>query len=52
MNTRLDKTDYIILLIFYVISATLNTFDYLDQETKLLEYFTDIPMFLITSYLG
>lgn len=52
MNTKLNKSDYIILGIFYLISATLNFFDYQDQNAKLIEYLVDIPMYIITSYLG
>lgn len=52
MITKLNKSDYIILGIFYAISATLNIFDYLEQDATLLEYFIDIPMFVITSLLG
>ena len=52
MNTRLDRTDYVILIIIYGISSILNVFDYLDQDAKLIEYLIDIPMFSITSYLG
>lgn len=52
MNTKLNKTDYIILSIFYAISATLNFFDYYDQNETLIEYLIDIPMFIITSFLG
>lgn len=52
MNTKLNKSDYIIFGIFYLISATLNIFDYLDQDATLREYLIDIPMFIITSYLG
>ncbi|UAM98301.1 histidine kinase [Polaribacter litorisediminis] len=52
MNTKLDKSDYIILTVFYLISITLNIFDYLDQDATLLEYLVDIPMFVITSLSG
>ncbi|MCG1035381.1 sensor histidine kinase [Polaribacter sargassicola] len=52
MITKLNKSDYIILGIFYLISATLNVFDYLDQDATLFEYLVDIPMFVITSFLG
>lgn len=52
MNTKLNKSDFIILGIFYIISITLNIFDYLDQDATLLEYLIDIPMFVITSLLG
>ncbi|WP_397445248.1 sensor histidine kinase [Polaribacter sp. R77954] len=52
MNTKLNKSDYVILGIFYLISATLNVFDYLDQNATLIEYLIDIPMYVITSCLG
>ena len=52
MNTKLNKSDYIIIGIFYLISAILNVFDYLDQDATLIEYLVDIPMFVITSCLG
>lgn len=52
MNTKLNKSDYIIFGIFYLISATLNVFDYVDQDATLKEYLIDIPMFIITSFLG
>ncbi|MHB0754748.1 sensor histidine kinase [Polaribacter sp. M15] len=52
MNTKLNKSDYVILAIFYLISVTLNIFDYLDQDATLLEYLVDIPMYVITSFLG
>ena len=52
MNTKLDRTDYIILAIFYGISSVLNIFDYLDQDAKLIEYLIDIPNFTLTSFLG
>ncbi|WP_439127878.1 sensor histidine kinase [Polaribacter sp.] len=52
MNTKFDKSDYIILAVFYLISATINIFDYLDQDATLLEYLIDIPMYVITSFTG
>jgi len=52
MNTKLDRTDYIILIIFYTISILLNIFDYQEKNATLIEYLIDIPMFVITSYLG
>ncbi|CAM1346049.1 sensor histidine kinase [Tenacibaculum crassostreae] len=52
MNTKLNKSDYIILGVFYLISLILNILDYLNQNNKLLEYLVDIPMFIITSFIG
>ncbi|TVZ56666.1 histidine kinase [Lutibacter sp. Hel_I_33_5] len=52
MNTKLKKSDYIILVIFYVISAALNFLDYYNQNNELIEFLVDIPMFIVTSYIG
>ena len=52
MNTKLNKSDFLILAIFYIISATLNFFDYYNQKNDLIEYLMDIPMFIITSFAG
>ena len=52
MNTKLNKSDYALLGIFYLISATINVFDYLDQDAKIIEYLIDIPTYIITSLFG
>lgn len=52
MSTKFNKSDFIILGIFYLISATLNVFDYLDQDAKLIEYLVDIPVYILTSLFG
>lgn len=52
MNTKLNKSDYIILTIFYVISSLINILDYYNKESNLIEYLVDIPTFIITSYIG
>lgn len=52
MDTKFDKTDYIILILVYGISAILNVFDYLDQDAKLIEYLIDIPTYIIASYIA
>lgn len=52
MNTKLDKSDFSILSIYYAISVFLNIFDYYNQNNKLIEYFIDIPMYIITSFTG
>ena len=52
MKTKLDKTDNIILALIYGVSAFLNVFDYLDQDSKLIEYLLDIPTYVIASYLA
>lgn len=52
MNTKLNKSDYIILAIFYALSIALNIFDYYNDKNSLVEFFVDIPMFIITSFIG
>lgn len=52
MSTKFNRSDFIILGIFYVISASLNVFDYLDQDAKLIEYLVDIPIYVATSLFG
>ena len=52
MNTKFDKSDFSILSIYYSLSVILNLFDYYNQNNKLIEYFIDIPMYIITSFTG
>ncbi len=52
MNTKLNKSDYVILAVFYVISAAINILDYYQDQEDLIEYLIDIPVFMITSFLG
>ncbi|MFY0631793.1 MAG: histidine kinase [Flavobacteriaceae bacterium] len=51
MNNKLNKSDYIVLLIFYVVSSILNIVDYNSRGNDLIEYLIDIPTTIITSYL-
>jgi sensor histidine kinase YesM len=52
MNTKLNKSDFLILGIYYLISVTLNLFDYYNQKNDLIEYVIDIPMYVFTSFFG
>ncbi|MDB2385602.1 histidine kinase [Polaribacter sp.] len=52
MNTKLDKSDYLILAIFYFISVVINVFDYYKEKQDLIEYLLDIPAYVITSFSG
>lgn len=52
MNTKLNKSDFLILSIYYLISATLNIFDYYNQKNDLIEYLVDIPVYICTSFFG
>ncbi|WP_108866547.1 sensor histidine kinase [Aquimarina aquimarini] len=50
MNTKLNKTDCILIVAFYVISALMNCIDYYKRDHSLIEYFVDIPTATITSF--
>ena len=52
MNTKLNKSDYIILGIFYLVSVSINILDYYKDQQDLIEYLLDIPTFVITSFVG
>lgn len=52
MNTKLNKSDFIILAIYYFISVVINIVDYYKESQDLIEYLLDIPTFVITSFLG
>ena len=49
MNIKLNKTDYLILGIFYLVSILLQVREYIIRKNSLLEYFVDIPVNIIVS---
>jgi|TARA_B100000767_G_scaffold199641_1_gene186591 LytS/YehU family sensor histidine kinase len=51
MNNKLNRSDYLVILIFYVISSFLIIVDYNASNNDLLEYLIDIPTTIITSYI-
>jgi len=51
MNNKLNRSDYLVILIFYVISSFLIIVDYKARNNDLLEYLIDIPTTIITSYI-
>lgn len=51
MNSKLNKTDYIVLVIFYSVSILLNIIDYSSRNLMLIEYWVDIPATVITSLI-
>jgi sensor histidine kinase YesM len=51
MNSKLNKTDYIVLVIFYSVSILLNIIDYQSRNLMLIEYLIDIPATVITSII-
>ena len=51
MKTKLNKSDYLLLLIYYSIASALNIVDYASRDISLFEYLIDIPSSIITSYI-
>lgn len=49
MNTKLNKSDYFLLIIYYGVSMLLEIQDYVKNENELIEYFVDIPVFVVMS---
>ena len=43
MNTKLNKSDYILILVFAIVSAGLNIIEYNTNNEDLIEYLIDIP---------
>jgi sensor histidine kinase YesM len=49
MNTRLNKSDYILIVIIYAITILFNSFDYYKEGNLLKEYFIDFSASIIMS---
>jgi len=52
MNTKFNRSDYIVLAVFFSISGLINFLDYYSNNNKLLEYIIDIPAATIMGFLG
>ena len=52
MNTKLNRSDYYLLIIFFGVSAIINIIDYAFSKNKLAEYLIDIPASIILGMLG
>jgi hypothetical protein len=50
MNTKLNKSDYIILAIFFGISILMEIYDYNRQDYLLIEYIVDLPTGVLISF--
>lgn len=50
MNTKLNRSDYILLGVYYGIAVILNIIDYKSRGLKLIEYVVDIPSSVIVSF--
>lgn len=51
MNTKFNKSDFILLAIYYGVSIAMQFYDYYIQGNALIEYIVDIPTDLIVSLL-
>ena len=51
MKSKLNKSDYIVFVIFYSVSSILNIIDYNNSGNALIEYIVDIPTTIITSFI-
>ncbi len=51
MNTKLNKSDYILLAIIYSVSIFFNCIDYYQVGNKLIEYLVDMPTSVILSFI-
>tara|TARA_R110002073_G_scaffold108336_5_gene243531 strand:+ start:113063 stop:114070 length:1008 start_codon:yes stop_codon:yes gene_type:complete len=47
MDTKLNRSDYILLIVFSVVSSALNIIEYYNKGESLIEYFIDIPASII-----
>ncbi|MBW1294711.1 sensor histidine kinase [Aquimarina litoralis] len=51
MDTRLNRSDYILIAIIYTVSAVFNIIDYYRADSFLIEYLIDIPLSVILSFI-
>lgn len=51
MKTKLNRTDYILLGIFYTILFLLEVYNYYADDSYLIEYLVDIPSTIILSFV-
>ncbi|WP_298541722.1 histidine kinase [uncultured Aquimarina sp.] len=51
MNTKLNKSDYIIVAIVYMVTILFNCIDYYREDNDLIEYLIDIPLAAILSFV-
>ncbi|MDH7445421.1 sensor histidine kinase [Aquimarina sp. 2201CG14-23] len=51
MDTRLNKSDYIVIIIVYAVTILFNCIDYYRSGNVLIEYLIDIPLAAILSFV-
>lgn len=49
MNTKLNKSDFYLLIVYFVTASLLNIIDYKNRNLELFEYIIDIPSSIITT---
>jgi sensor histidine kinase YesM len=49
IDTRLNKSDFILISVFYSIGILFNIVQYYIQDYKIIEYFIDIPITIVVS---
>ncbi len=49
MNTKLNKSDFTLLIVYFSAASLLNALDYKSQKSELIEYIIDIPSTIIFS---
>ncbi|WP_298510880.1 sensor histidine kinase [uncultured Kordia sp.] len=47
MDTKLNRSDFMLFVIFYGVSVLMAVYEYIQNDNALIEYFLDIPTFII-----
>ncbi len=51
MNTKLNKSDYILLIVYFVVSTAMNAYDYYLEDSNSIEYLVDFFSQIISTFL-
>ncbi|AXG70655.1 sensor histidine kinase YehU [Kordia sp. SMS9] len=51
MNVKLNRSDYMLLVIYYGVSVLMAIYEYANRKHELIEFFLDIPSFVIVDIL-
>ena len=49
MKTKFNKSDYLLLSLYFLVSTTMGIYDYYQRDALLREYFVDFPLEIISS---
>lgn len=47
MNTKINRSDYILLAIYYAVAVLMSIYEYARRENYIIEFFLDIPAYVI-----